>query len=126
MNGQVLIVGNTENDGSPGDAEVYDPAAGAFTSLGTTIAPHEFAAAVRLSDGTVLISGGQLPGGSGSLGTDLYDPATGKFKSAGNMNTGRHEHTATLLPDGTVLIAGGYSAWPGSTSSAEIYKPTGP
>ena len=122
LNGKVLFVGNAENDGSPGDAELYDPATGTFTSLGTTTAPHEFAAAVRLPDGTVFIAGGQLPGGSGSTGTDLYDPASGNFTSGGNMTTGRHEHTATLLPDGTVLIVGGYSGWPNPTSSAEVYK----
>jgi hypothetical protein len=85
-----------------------------------------FSAAVRLPNGTVLITGGQLPGGSGGAGTDLYDPASEKFTSAGNMTAGRDEHTATLLPDGTVLIAGGHSGWPASTSSAEIYKPTAP
>jgi hypothetical protein len=126
MNGKVLFVGNAENDGFPADAELYDPAAGTFTSIGPTTAPHEFAAAVRIADGRVLITGGQLPGGSGAASTDLYDPATGKFTSAGNMTVGRHEHTATLLPDGTVLITGGHSSWPASTSSAEIYTPTGP
>jgi hypothetical protein len=81
---------------------------------------------VRLTNGMVLITGGQLPGGSGSASADLYDPATGKFTSAGNMNAGRHSHTATLLQDGTVLIVGGFGAWPSSGSTAEIYKPTAP
>jgi Galactose oxidase, central domain len=126
MNGEVLFVGENELNWVPADAEIYDPGAGTFTSIGNTIAPHEFSAAVRLPNGTVLITGGQLPGGSGSPGTDLYDPATGKFTSAGNMTVGRHSHTATLLPDGSVLIAGGHSTWPASTSSAEIYKPAAP
>jgi hypothetical protein len=124
MNDKTLFVGNEENDGSPADAELYDPTAGTFTSIAKATAPHEYAAAVRLPNGTVLITGGQLPGGSGSAGTDLYDPASGTFTSAGNMTAGRHGHTATLLPDGTVLIAGGNTSWPASTSSAEIYKPT--
>ena len=123
--GRVLLVGNEENDGTLADAEVYDPAAGTFTSIGKTPAPHEFAAAVRLADGTVLITGGQLPGGSGSAGSDLYSPATGTFASAAdNMTTARHSHTATLLSDGTVLIVGGYSTWPTPTASAEIYDPS--
>jgi hypothetical protein len=122
MDGRVLVVGNVENDGSPGDAEVYDPAAGTFMFIGNTIAPHEFAAAVRFADGTVLITGGQLPGGNGSAGNDVYLPATGTFASGGNMTTPRHSHTATLLPDGTVLIAGGFSGWPTPTSSAEIFR----
>jgi galactose oxidase-like protein len=122
MSGNVLFVGNAENDGSPAEAEVCGPAAGTFMSIGNAIAPHEFAAALLLADGTVLITGGQLVGGNGSVGSDLYLPATGTFASAGNMTTGRHEHTATLLRDGTVLIAGGFSIWPTPTSSAEIYK----
>ena len=124
MNGRVLLVGNVENDGSPADAEVYDPAAGTFMFIGNTIAPHEFAAAVRLVDGSVLITGGQLPGGNGSAGSDLYLPASGTFAFAGNMTAARHEQTATLLDDGTVLIVGGYSVWPTPTASSEIYKPT--
>ena len=123
MNGRVLFVGNVENDGSSADAEVYDPAAGTFMFIGNTIAPHEFAAAVRLVDGSVLITGGQLPGGNGSAGSDLYLPASGTFAFAGNMTAARHEQTATLLDDGTVLIVGGYSVWPTPTASAEIYKP---
>ena len=122
MNGKVLFVGSDDSQ-LPAQAELYDPATGAFTSIGNTAATHEFAAAARLVNGTVLITGGQLPGGSGNAGTDLYDPATGQFTSAGNMTVGRHEHTATLLTDGTVLIAGGQSGWPASTSSAEIYNP---
>jgi hypothetical protein len=123
MNGRVLLVGNVENDGSPADAEVYDPAAGTFMFIGNTIAPHEFAAAVRLVDGSVLITGGQLPGGNGNAGSDLYLPASGTFAFAGNMTAARHEQTATLLDDGTVLIVGGYSVWPTPTASAEIFKP---
>jgi hypothetical protein len=122
--GRVLFVGNAENDGTPADAEVYDPTAGTFTSIGKASAPNEYAAALRLSDGTVLITGGQLIGGSGSAGSELYLPSTGKFSSVDNMTTGRHSHTATLLSDGTVLIVGGYSTWPRPTATAEIYDPS--
>lgn len=121
--GRVLFVGNAENDGSTANAEIYDPAAGTFTSIGMALAPHEFAAAVRLVDGTALITGGQLPGGSGSAETELYLPATGTFGSPNNMTTPRHSHTATLLSDGTVLVVGGYNGWPIPTASAEIYHP---
>ena len=126
MNGKVLFVGNVENDGFPADAELYDATAGTFSSIGKTTAPHEYSAAVRLPNGTVLITGGQLAGGNGSGGTDVYDQATNMFTSAGGMNVGRHQHTATVLPDGTVLIVGGYATWPSATSSAEIYKPAAP
>jgi hypothetical protein len=126
VDGKVLFVGGNPDDVSPGEAEVYDPGSGSFTFVGNTNAPYEYAAAVRLLDGTVLITGGELPGGSGSAGADLYLPATGTFAVAGNMTVGRHEHTATLLRDGTVLIAGGFTTWPTPTSSAELYRVPGP
>jgi hypothetical protein len=116
----LLVEGN--DSGLPDDAEAYDPATGTFTHIGYTSQVHEFSAAARLADGTVLIAGGQWVDGS-NPGTELYLPATRTFASAGNMTTGRNAPTATLLLDGTVLIAGGYSPWPTATSSAEIYKP---
>jgi len=122
MNGKVLIVGNAENDGFPGVAEMYDQSTAVFANIGNTIAPHEFSTATLLPDGKVLLAGGQLPGGSGSSGVDLYSPASGTFSGAG-MRTNRHYHTATLLRDGTVLIAGGFSGWPDPTASAELYHP---
>ena len=124
-NGTVLVVTATF-DVPPDDAELYDPTSGTFTYIGRTIGYHAFSAAVRLADGTVLITGGQLPGGNGSSDSEFYLPATRTFASAGNMTTGRDSHTATLLADGTVLIAGGISTWgspPQMTSSAEIYNP---
>jgi hypothetical protein len=123
LNGKVLVAGSDEYDW-PADAALYDPAAGTFTNLGNTIGPHEFSTATLIPDGTVLIAGGQLPGGNGDARAELYMPTTGKFALAGSMSTGRHSYTATLLADGTVLIAGGYSLWPGATASAEVYRPS--
>ena len=123
MNGKVLIAGNDENDGLPAVAEMYDPSVAIFTNIGHTLMPHEFSAATLLPDGTVLIAGGQLPGGSGASGVDLYSPATGMFSAGPGLIIDRHSHTATLLPDGTVLIAGGFNIWPVPTASAEIYTP---
>jgi len=122
-NGNVLIVGNIENDGAPADAVLYAPSTQVFSDLGNTSAPHEFSTATLLRDGTVLIAGGQLPGGSGASGTDIYEPATGTFSAAEHMTVGRHSHTATVLSDGTVLMAGGYTSWPAPTSTAEMFVP---
>jgi hypothetical protein len=119
--GRVLFLGS--NDWPElADAEVYDPAAGTFASIAGPIS-QEVAPASRLTDGTVLIAGGQIPGGNGSAGAELYVPANGTFEFAGEMTANRHSHTATPLPDDTVLITGGYSVWPDPTSSAEVYKP---
>jgi len=127
INGKVLFLSSGEGDGTTsGDlawAEVYDPIAGTFTSHGETIASHQASATTLLPDGNVLITGGQMPGGNGSVNTEVYAAASSAFAPTGNMITARHNHTATVLPDGTVLVAGGYSVWPNPTSSAEIYKP---
>ena len=116
-------MGNEENDGRPADAEVFDPSDGSFTRIGNARENHEYGAAILLPDGSVLITGGQIPGGQGNAVSELYDPARGTFSAAGNMLTPRHEHTATLINDGTVLIAGGFNFYPASTSGVEVYRP---
>jgi len=120
LDGRVLFVEGT--DGPSDHAEAYDPAAGTFTSLGSTNTVHWFSADVRLPDGSVLIAGGQVPGGNGNPQAEIFSPGNGTF-AVSNMTAGRHSNTATLLPNATVLITGGYSAWPAPTSTAEIYTP---
>jgi Galactose oxidase, central domain len=119
--GKVMFLGS--DDFNVADAEVYDPAAGTFAFTGNALTSHEIAPASRLTDGRVLIAGGQVPGGDGSGDAELYVPASGTFEFAGAMTAGRHSHTATPLPDDTVLITGGFSVWPSPTSSAEVYRP---
>jgi hypothetical protein len=140
-NGTVLLVESGTYDIWPvyrGLAQIFDPAAGTFTTVGSLQDPHEFSDATLLSEGAVLITGAELIGGWSTSGSDLYLPATGAFVSAGNMTMARYLHTATLLSDGTVLIAGGAnpSGFPqpgmsmppaaagnlcGACSNAEIY-----
>ena len=123
-NGKVLFAGNHTNDGTPAAAQVFDPGDRTFTSIGNASASHfDSGAATLLPDGTVLISGGLLPGGSGQTVADRYFPASGAFIATGSTVTARMWHTTTLLPDGTVLAAGGYIPGPSATSSAELYRP---
>ncbi len=78
--------------------------------------------ATRLSDGRVLIAGGE--NSSGALNqSEIYDPATATFSATGNMNAARADHTATLLADGRVLITGGRNG-AGSLTTTEIFDPT--
>ncbi len=77
--------------------------------------------ATLLSDGRVLVVGGEGSGGGYLASAELYNPATGLWTATGSLHTGRSAHTATLLADGRVLVAGGYAS--GYLTSAEVYDP---
>jgi galactose oxidase-like protein len=141
--GTVLILGgyNTALDGPIlEDAEIYNPATGTFTGLGTITGalPRYDGTATLLRNGDVLIAGGTdlFDCKGGSLNTAaLYHPPNRSFHALPNMVAGRDQTTATLLGNGKVLIAGGYntpaSCAPGlnCTSSvnavdfSELYNP---
>ena len=78
--------------------------------------------ATRLSNGTVLIAGGE--NSSGPLNEcEIYDPSSATFSVSGNMGAARADHSATLLADGRVLILGGRDA-SGALNTTEIFDPT--
>jgi hypothetical protein len=85
--------------------------------------------ATLLSDGRVLVAGGQ----DGLISFDsveIYDRRQDRWFEAAPMITGRFGHAATLLANGDVLVAGGTygtvvpSASSAPLSSAERYDPT--
>jgi hypothetical protein len=89
-------------------------------------ANREHYTATLLSDGRVLVTGGDdMSDGSAPLASaELYDPTTGAFSPTGSMTTPRVFQSATLLADGRVLIAGGQQVVRGpSLASAELYDP---
>ncbi|HEV8590312.1 MAG TPA: kelch repeat-containing protein, partial [Pyrinomonadaceae bacterium] len=77
--------------------------------------------ATLLSDGKVLIVGGENQSGFVTE-AEIFDPATGSFSISGNLNTPRADHSASRLADGRVLIAGGRGAL-GALNSTEIFDP---
>ena len=107
-------------------AEVYDPASGTWTTTAHLAEPRYYHTATLLSDGKVLVAGGQT--GPGRFGpsiatTELYDPASGLWTTTGNLAVARANHTATLLPNGQVLAAGGWNNGNNLLASAELYDP---
>ena len=130
-NGKVLIAGGAKRENLTenvyASAELYDPATGKFSATGSMNSARSYATAALLSDGRVLIAGGEgcsnrrsCDVASVSLQTlasaELYDPATGKFTPTGSMTGGRHYGASALLPNGRVLLAGG-------DKCAELYDP---
>jgi hypothetical protein len=104
--GQMRIGAHQSTAGIHASAELYDPATETFTTIGDMSDARVAHAAVRLANGTVLITGGLSP--TDRLDSaEIYDPATGAFRSATRMLLPRWAHVAVLLQDGTVLITGG-------------------
>jgi hypothetical protein len=128
--GQVLIAGGSSDgtaNGALASAEIFDPVAGTFTPTSHNMTAFRFGAmATLLSNGLVLLSGGQNSGGV--LNTaELYDPLADTFTATGNLNTARTGSSSTLVANGQVLIAGGSSDGTanGALNTAELFDPAG-
>lgn len=81
-------------------------------------APRRGAAAVLLTDGRVLVSGGQAERDATEL-SQLYDPASRSWRGAADLAQARSGHSLTTLPGGGVLALGGESA-SAPTDTAEL------
>jgi hypothetical protein len=158
LDGRVLVVGGTAI-GPPGPrdpltgawptgmlatAELWDPATGRFSQVGSMTTAREFTTATLLDDGRVLIAGGSWDSHGLEIApasAELFDPATATFSATGSMPYGRgfchcgptkpglSRPSATRLLDGRVFIAGGHrqatdpDADP-PDNRADIYDPT--
>ncbi len=80
-------------------------------------------AAVTLTDGRVLVSGGQDNDGYTLSTAQLFDPVSKTWSNAGSMLELRKGHRLTLLPSGKVLATCGSGVGP-SLSVAEVYDPS--
>jgi phage baseplate assembly protein gpV len=132
-NGKVLIAGGDDSHDVTNtyyaSAEIYDPATGKFTTTGSMTAARAAATAVLLSDGRLLIAGGQgcsdpkhctnIQSGATEdlVSADIYDPTTGKFTRTGSMTDITQNSAAVLLPDGKVLVVGQANFW------GQLYDP---
>src|SRR6266566_2631917 len=116
--GRILIVGGETANGPVSQAEIFDPASGGFSVVGSSVVARADHTATLLGDGRVLIAGGRH---FTTLldATELFDPASGSFVALPQtLRRPRAGHSATVLADGTLLIAGGDDA-----GSAEILDP---
>ena len=117
-NGKVLVSGGLQCDPMGGDcttyasAELYDPTTGMWSFTGSMQSTRADYTATRLTDGTILIAGGDALGSA-----ELYDPTTGTWSSTGSMHVARSHFTAERLTNGQVLVTAGGNA------SAELYTP---
>ena len=108
------------------ETDVFDPSTNTWAFIGEISSPRDGLAATLLSNGAVLITGGNDGGGTEISildSAEILDPASGSWSPTGTMSQGRQGHSATLLADGTALIMGGDDGMD-TFSSAEIYDPS--
>ena len=125
--GRVLVTGGAATNASGqnvpplASAELYDPAANRWTGATAMSTGRTGHAAIVLSNGQVLVTGGFGVSGVPSHTTELYDPTKDQWAPAARMRVPRADHTVTLLPSGKVLAVGGWGNWVVS----EVYDPAG-
>ncbi|MFO0933110.1 MAG: kelch repeat-containing protein [Planctomycetota bacterium] len=92
-------------------AEVYDPADGSFTAVGSMGTPRADHAALRLPDGRVLVTGGsELQGAflADHSSVEVFNPTTGQFTAwPVSMSHTRATHAMIDLLDGRWLLVAG-------------------
>ena len=119
--GRVLVTGGA-GDESP-MSEIYDPAANRWSDAGATPgdgvpASRNGAAAIRLPNGNVLLTGGYTSYPNGFQAAIAFDPSTGTWSLAGRMVGVHPVAYAALLADGRVLVVGG-------SADTDLYIPAG-
>jgi N-acetylneuraminic acid mutarotase len=112
--------------GSPPDAgdATADPAAPdpvAWRTTGALRHARLAHTATRLTDGSVLVVGGELIDRTMLDTTELLDPTAATWRDGAKLDAPRSNHVAVVLADGRVLVAGGGRSAPiGQPSSREV------
>jgi len=128
--GRVLVAGGLTNGTSvSGFSELYNPVSDGWSQTGFMNTPREAAGSVLLTNGVVLVAGGNN-GNSGNYMTnaELFVPGTGIWTVTGAMKEGRSgPFPMVLLANGQALATGGIPANNDlSTGTAELYATTVP
>jgi len=100
-------------------------ASGTWAFTGSLQTPRDGHTATLLSNGNVVVAGGENNNGA-LASSEVYSPTAGSWTASGNLNTARSNASAVLLANGSVLIAGGCvsNCLGATTATAELYNAT--
>ncbi len=106
-NGKVALLNGIYYGQYPAISDLYDPAAGTFSSLGYPQFPRYFGGAAQLLDGRILLAGGSwYTGPPYSTSSEIFNPGTLTFSNNAAMRSAHPYANATRLLDGKVLVTG--------------------
>jgi len=98
--------------------EIYDPSTKTFSLGPEMTSARWFFATVSLSEGNVLMSGGNC---DGSLNDEIFGPVQNSFSLVEGVHSFRTTHRIIALPNGRVFIAGNLPE--ADSRTAEIFDP---
>ena len=128
----VLIAGGVNSKGVVTATERYVPAvtvgttktAAAFVAAPPLNTGRDLHTATFLSDGTVLVTGGESGSTTVTNTAEIYNPFLQTWTpTVGPMLSGRFGHAAVQLMSGFVLLTGGEDSTFAVTAGSELYDP---
>jgi len=123
--GRVLLSGGKSSPGPISlsfylsSAEIFDPVAARWTSVGSMVAKRTTHEMTLMPSGKVLVTGG-IAGITSLSSSELFDPTTGSFSALPNMAYARWGHGTTIAPSGAAVISGGQGR---SVTTVEVFSP---
>jgi hypothetical protein len=106
----------------PDVGELYNPLTNTWSRIAPGLSGRTGHSATLLSDGRVLVVGGQ--GDVPEPSVKLYDPTHNSWSVAQTPRVARLGHTATLLANGRVLVVGGIGVCVKALDAASPQYPT--
>ena len=114
QNGDVVFIGGyNDTDFALASSETYRPSTNTWTTgSGTLLHARYHAVAATLSNGQVLVVGGE-DGNGNYRDAELYDPTSTQFSDfCGMSEASAYGHTVTALSGSEVMVAGGHGYKP--------------
>jgi hypothetical protein len=121
-NGKVVVIGGLGTSSTLSSVEIYDPAAGTWsTSTASLATARKFHTATLLTDGRVVIVGGSSSANAALASVEIFTSSSPAWSATGAMGAARAYTQPVMLPDGKILVPGGFNGT--ELNSADLYNP---